>query len=216
MFVIVFVGGFLSAGFIIKSVLSFIQLEGVSIAATSPFQYITVATDVGFFLAILATAPYIIYSFYVFMLPALTLEERSRLIKSVPISFGLFAIGFFYGVFVLYYSLEILAVVNINLGIVNIWDIGQFISQIFITSALLGFVFELPLFLALLIKIGITTPEDLKKKRRLAYFAILCVTGLLPPTDLLSLFAMTFPLVLLYEVTILLNKENKHVRIRRG
>ena len=214
LFVVFFVGGFFSAGVILKTVLSFVKLEEVVIATTSPFQYVTVAMDVGFFLAIMASVPYIIYSLYVFIIPALTRSERKSLLKSIPISFSLFIVGFSYGFFILYYSLGLLAAINISLGIANIWNISQFLSQIFITAALLGLVFEFPLLLTLFIKLGITTPQTLKNKRRIAYFCIFCITALLPPTDVLSLVAMVLPLVLLYEATILLNNGKNYVWIR--
>ncbi len=81
LFVSFFVGGFLFAGVILKKALSLLRLEDVIIATTSPFQFATVAMDVGFFLAIMASAPYIIYSFYVFIAPALTSSEKVRLLK---------------------------------------------------------------------------------------------------------------------------------------
>jgi len=211
LFAIFFVAGFFFAGTILKKILELVHLDQVTIAASSPFQFIEIAMDFGFFLAIMVCVPYIIYSFYVFIVPALTKNERIKLLKSTPLSIGLFVIGFFYGFFVLNYALEALASINIGLGIANFWNIGQFLSQVFITSALLGLIFEFPLLLTLLIKLGIITPQTLKNQRRVAYFLMLLLTALLPPTDVLSLIAMVLPLVLLYEVTILLNKNKYHV-----
>ncbi len=207
LFVVVFLGGFLSAGGILKKFLSIIHLDQVTIAASSPFQFVDVSMDVGFFFAMMVFIPYIIYSSYAFILPALTKREKIKLLKSVPFSIGLFVAGFFYGFFILYYALELMASVNVSYGIANFWNISQFLSEIFITSALLGFVFEFPLLLALLIKLGIITTQTLKNQRRVAYFIIFVLVSLLPPTDGLSLIAMALPLVLLYEVTILLNNK---------
>jgi len=217
LFVTFFVGGFLSAGMILKNILKFTHVDGVTIATSSPFHFADLSMDIGFFLAIIVCVPYIIYSFYVFIVPALTKTERKRLLRTVPISIVLFLIGFAYGFFILYYSLELLASINIGLGIANIWNISQFLSQIFITAALLGLIFEFPLLLTLGMRLGLLTPQALKEKRRIAYFLIACITALLPPSDGLSLIAMSLPLVLLYEVTILLNLLNnkkKHVWIR--
>jgi len=208
LFVVFFSGGFLSAGIILKKILKLVHIDQVVIATSAPFQFTDIAMDVGFFLAILVSAPYIIYSFYVFILPALTRSEKIKLFKSIPLSVGLFIVGFFYGFFILYYALGLLASINIGLGIANFWNIGQFLSQMLITSALLGLVFELPLLLSLLIKLGITTPQTLKNNRRIAYFLTFCLTALLPPTDGVSLLAMALPLVLLYEGTILLNNKS--------
>ena len=211
LFGVSFLGGFFSAGIIIKKILGIVHVDQVVIATSSPFQFIDVAMDVGFFVAIMFSVPYIIYSFYVFIMPALTRSEKIQLFKSIPLSVGLFIVGFFYGFLILNYSLEVLASINIRLGIANFWNISQFLSQMLITSALLGLVFELPLLLTLLIKLGIMTPQTLKNNRRIAYFLILVLTSLLPPTDGLSLIAMALPLVLLYEVTTVLNNKKSYV-----
>ena len=214
LFAVFFCGGFLSAGIILKKILKLVHIDQVTIATSSPFQFTDIAMDVGFFLALMVSVPYIIYSFYVFIVPALTRSEKIKLFKSIPLSVGLFIVGFFYGFFILYYALGLLASINIGLGIANFWNIGQFLSQMLITSALLGLVFEFPLLLSLLIKLGITTPQTLKNNRRVAYFLTICLTALLPPTDGVSLIAMALPLVLLYEGTILLNNKKIYVWIR--
>lgn len=215
LFFLFFFVGFLSAGPTLKKLLNFVHIDQVTIATSSPFQFIEVAMDVGFFVAIMVSVPYLIYSFYVFILPALTKSERRKLFKSIPVSIGLFIIGFFYGFFILNYSLETLAYINIRLGIANFWNISQFLSQMFVTSALLGLLFEFPLLLSLLVKLEVITPQFLKKNRRIAYFLIFALTALLPPTDGISLIAMSLPLVLLYEATILLNNNKKnYVRTR--
>jgi len=207
LFVVFFLVGFLSSGIILKKILKLVHIDQVVIATSSPFQFTEIAMDVGFFLAIMVSVPYIIYSFYVFIIPALTRSEKIKLLKSIPLSVGLFIVGSFYGFFILYYALGLLASVNISLGIANFWNIGQFLTEMLITSALLGLVFELPLLLSLLIKLGITTPQTLKNNRRVAYFLTIFLTALLPPTDGVSLIAMALPLVLLYEGTILLNNK---------
>lgn len=205
LFAVSFVIGFLSASFILKKIVGFFTIDNVVLAASSPFQFVEIAMNIGFFLAILITSPYVMYSFYVFILPALTKTEKIKLLKSVPMSLCLFISGFFYGFFILYYALGLLASVNTSLGIANFWNIGQFLSQMLVTSALLGFVFEFPIVLTLLIRLGVITPATLRDNRRISYFILLLLTVLLPPTDGLSLVAMVVPLVLLYEATIVLN-----------
>lgn len=216
--VILFVGsffvGFFLTGIILKKILGFVVTDQVTIITSSPFQFIEVAMDFGFFFAIIATVPYIIYSFYVFTMPALTAREKAKLWRSIPVSAVLFTMGFLYGFFILNYALGVLAAINVRLGIANFWNVGQFLSQIFNTSALLGLVFEFPLLLTLLIKMKIITPAVLKSKRKIAYFLMLSLTALLPPTDIVSLIAMTLPLMVLYELTILLNNKNSYVRAR--
>lgn len=209
LFISVFFVGALSAGVILKYALSMVHLRDVTVATYSPFQFADLAMDTGFFLGLIVSVPYLIYSLYAFVSPALTHNEKRRLFRSVPISVGLFALGFTYGFFILYYALQLLAEVNVQLGIANIWSVSQFFSQIFLTAALLGVVFELPLLLSLLIKLGVLKQRSLKQKRRIAYFAIFCLVSLLPPTDGVSLMAMSLPLIVLYEATILLNNNQQ-------
>ncbi len=205
LFIVFFCGGFLSAGIILKKILDIVHIDQVIVATSSPFQFADIAMDVGFFLAIIVSVPYIIGNFYAFIAPALTRREKIGLFKTIPLSAGLFIVGFLYGFFILYYALGLLASINVNLGIANFWNIGQFLSQVLVTSALLGLVFEFPLLLSFLVKLGIIPTQALKTNRRVAYFLTICLTALLPPTDGVSLLAMALPLVLLYEGTILVN-----------
>jgi sec-independent protein translocase protein TatC len=205
LFAVVFLLSLFSTGIILRKLFNLINLDEVTITASSPFQFTDVAMNVGFFIAIMVSVPYIIYSFYCFVLPALSKSEKIKLFKYIPISIGLFVVGFSYGFFILTSALNILAAINVRFGIANYWNISLFLSQVSITSALLGLVFEFPIFLTLFIKLGMITPEILKNNRRIAYFITLCLTALLPPTDGLSLIAMTLPLVLLYEGTIFIN-----------
>ena len=214
LFIASFVGGFLSTGTILKKILDYVRIDQVTIATSSPFQFADIAMDVGFFTAMIISFPYIIYSFYVFIVPALTRNEKIKLLKSIPVSIGLFIVGFSYGFFILNYALEMLASVNIVLGIANFWNIGLFLSEILITSVLLGMIFQIPLLLTLLIKMGLITQQNLKNSRRIALFSSVSLTALLPPTDVISLIAMSLPLVLLYEATILLNSNKRYAWTR--
>ena len=207
LFAIVFSVSFFFAGTILKKILDFVHIDQVVIATSSPFQLTDIAMDVGFFFAIMVSIPYVIYSLYVFIAPALTISEKIKLLRSIPLGIGLFIVGFFYGFGILYYALGLLASINTSLGIANFWNIGQFLTEIFITSALLGLIFEFPLLLSIFIKLGITTTQTLKKNRRVAYFLIFCLVSLLPPTDGVSLIVMSLPLLLLYEGSILLNNK---------
>jgi len=141
LFVVFFLGGFLFAGVILKQILSVVRVDQVTISTSSPFQFIDVAMDIGFFVAIMVSVPYLIYSFYTFIVPALTKKEKREFLKFVPISIGLFILGFGYGFLILYYALGLLAAINVSLGIANFWNVSQFLIQILTTSALLGLVF---------------------------------------------------------------------------
>lgn len=205
---IFFVGFFLSAS-ILKHFVAFFNIKDVVIATTSPFQFASLAVDIGFFCALICTLPLFMYHLFAFVLPALSSKERRKLLLSIPVSIFLFVFGFLYGFMIIYYSFALLAKINQNLGIQNIWDIGSFLSQLFLTSSLLGLVFQFPIVLSVFVKLGMLSVEFLRQKRKVAVLCIFVLVSLLPPTDGISLIAMGLPLILLYEATILINRNNK-------
>lgn len=205
-FAVTFVAGFMFATPIIRQALRLVNFDQVVVATSSPFQYTAVAMDIGYFLAIFVTTPFMVYNLYAFIAPALVKREKILILKIVPVSLLLFVTGFAYCAVILYYAMGLFADINVSLGIANYWNIGLFLSEIMITSALLGLVFQFPFVITVLIKLKIMTLQMLKKNRRIAYFLSLCIVALLPPTDGISLLAMTLPIVLLYEGTILFNK----------
>lgn len=209
-FLAFFLGGFFSAAMILRKFVHFFKLEGVTIAATSPFQFADVAVDVGLFFALLITIPLFTYQIFTFMFPGLTKRERRSLLLSIPLSLALFGAGFLYGFLILYYSFELFANINTSIGIENFWDLGRYLSQLFLTSSLLGLLFQFPLAITLLCKLNVLNERTLREKRRVAILIVVVIVSLLPPTDGVSLLAMSVPLVLLYEATILANKRNTH------
>ena len=161
----------------------------------------------GFFLASVITTPFFVYHLYAFLSPGLLPKERKLFISLIPLSLVLFFIGFSYGFATMYYATQSIAQLNVSLGVVNYWDISKFVSEIVLTSSLLGIIFEFPIVITFLIKIGVTGVEFLRSKRRHAVVAIFILVSLLPPTDGLSLLLMALPMVVIYELTILVNSK---------
>ncbi len=207
-FATVFVISFFNIGPIVRLLLKYLTMDGVTIATTSPFQLVDLAMSIGFFLASVITVPVFIYFLYSFLKPALLKKERKFFLLSLPLGLGLFILGFLYSSVMLYYAIRLIAYVNVNLGVVNYWDISSYVYQIVLTSTLLGLLFIFPLVITFLIKVGIMSVAFLKSKRRHAIVVIFIIVSLLPPTDGLSLILMAVPLALIYELTVLFNRKN--------
>ncbi len=184
-------------------------IDGVQVVATSPFQLIDLAVSVGMFAALVGTLPLLFYQVFAFLRAGLTRPERRVLLLHVPAALLLFVVGFAYGFAVMYFAMGAIADINVSLGVRNYWDIGQFVSQIVTTAALLGLVFELPLLLNVLIRMGLLDVGYLRAHRRHAAVLILVFVALLPPTDGVSLLVMSAPLVLMYELTILVSRPRR-------
>lgn len=206
LFIVAFAIGFFSAGRIILFFLENIDIPSIIVTTTSPFQFAHVAVDVGFFAAFTVVSPYIVWRMISFIAPAVTRRERRYIYVALPASLLLFTVGFLYGFMMLYHAFQFVAELNNRFGIQNFWDIRMFMSQIIFTSSLLGTLFQFPIIATLLIKAGVLSRKILVDKRRVGYFCMFIFVSLLPPTDGLSLIAMTLPLVMLYELTIVINK----------
>jgi len=204
-FLSAFVLGFFATKPLLRFMIDILEIKDVVITTTSPFQIVDLAMSIGAFVAIIVTLPILIYHIYSFLRSGLVDQEKRFFFLLLPIGLVLFVTGFSYGFVTLYYALQIIAKVNITLGVVNLWDISRFISQMVLTSALLGVIFQFPIVITFLIKIGILNTKFLKSKRRHAAVGIFVFVSLLPPTDGLSLIIMSLPLVAIYELTILAN-----------
>lgn len=123
-FALAFVGGFFGTRYILHAILSIFELNNVSIVTTSPFQFADLSIDIGIFFAFLISFPVLIYNIYSFFGPAFNKREKRVMLFLVPCSLILFIFGFFYGFAIMYYALMILAEINIQVGIKNIWDVG--------------------------------------------------------------------------------------------
>ncbi len=165
--------------------------------AFAAYMMLTLLT--GFIIAL----PYFLYQAWAFAWEALTDKERKYIVIFGPLSLVFFLTG---GAFA-YYVIVPLAI-KFLLGfssqyVVPMISINSYIS--FIASLVLSFgiVFELPLVLVFLVKIGIATPAFLKHFRRHAVLGILVVSALLTPPDVVSQLLMAVPLVVLYELGVL-------------
>lgn len=210
-FAVIFASGFFLTGLIVKTAIQLLSFKDVSIVITSPFQMVDIAMSTGFFIASVITAPIAVYQIYTFLSPGLLPKEKRLFIMLIPVALILFFIGFAYGFMVLYFGISVIAEINVKLGVVNYWDIGKFISDIVLTSSLLGLIFQFPIIITFLVRLGLFNSRFLRKKRRIAYFLIMVFVSLLPPTDGLSLILMAAPMIIIYELTILANS-----RVVRG
>ncbi len=207
-FLISFIGGFFVTAPLFRLFAKFFVIPNVTIITVSPFQFIDLAMNTGITIALIISLPVFVYQFFSFLKTGLTIREQVGLVLYLPTIILLFLLGFAYGFFTLYSTFGAIANINTSIGIQNYWDISKLLSQIFLTSALLGIIFQFPLVLTGLIKMKLFDVRYLKSKRRHAVAFIFFGTSLLPPTDGVSLIVMVLPLLLLYEVTIMLNNKN--------
>lgn len=198
--------GFIYYEKIIPYLLGFLSLEGVNIVFTSPFQFITLAFNTAMLLGALVVFPLLVFQIIAFLKPALDPREHKTIVSLIPLSLFLFVLGFAFGVIMMRYVVILFYEKSVQLDIGNYLDITLLISQILITSVMMGIAFQFPIFLTLAIKFGFMKYEFLASKRIFAYAISVLFAAFLPPTDLLSLVLLTLPLWSLYEITLFANR----------
>jgi len=198
--------GFLYYENIILVLLKILNLQGVNIVFTSPFQFVSLSINSGIMLGAIVISPFLILQILAFLKPALHPSEYRTLIYLLPLSIALFLSGFGFGVVMMRYVILLFSQKSVELQIGNYLDITSLISQILVTSTFMGIAFQFPIFLTLLMRFKVVTYTQIKSKRIVAYIISLVFSALLPPTDLLSLMLLTLPLIGLFELTLILNK----------
>jgi sec-independent protein translocase protein TatC len=204
-FFVFFIVGFLETGNILKAIISAFKLQNAEIVTTSPFQFLNLATKMGMYTGLIVCLPFFIYYIYDFLKDGLNRKEKKLFFVLLPVGLILFAIGFIYSFIMLYFYLNSVSAINLAFGIKNIWDISSFLSQIILASFFLGLVFQFPIVLTFLIRVGLVKVEYLREKRLYATALIFIFVGFLPPPDIFSTIFQALPLVLIYQMTIWAN-----------
>jgi len=198
--------GFIYYQKIIEICLSMFNLNGVNVVFTSPFQFVSLAFTSAFILATIIIFPLVVFQVLSFLKPALHPKEYKTVLALMPFSFILFMAGFSFGILIMRYVIEIFYQKSVELNVGNFLDITQLLSQVLVTSILMGLAFQYPVILTVLVRLKLLKYNVLKKQRLWAYCASGIFAALLPPTDILSLVLLFLPLALLFELTLILNR----------
>jgi sec-independent protein translocase protein TatC len=165
--------------------------------------HITVALVSGLILAF----PYVLWEFWQFFKPALHANERKYSRGAVLAASLLFFTGVLFGYYALApLSIHFLSTYDISPDVVNQINIRSYIGSLTSICLATGLIFELPILTFFLTKVGIITPEFLKKYRRHAILIIVIVAAIITPPDVFSQMLVCIPLLALYEVGIVISR----------
>ena len=149
--------------------------------------------------------PYILWEIWKFISPALYKKEKKNAVWFIFISSLLFFMGVLFGYFlILPLSVNFFGGFTVSPVIKNEFNIDNYISMVKTTIISCGLMFELPVIIYFLTKIGLITAQTLRQYRRYSIVIILIVAAFLTPPDILSQIIVAIPLLLLYEVSILI------------
>src|SRR5438876_8452520 len=162
---------------------------------------LVISFHLAFYAGIVISFPLLLYFLAEFVLPALTAVEKRFLLPAIFVSFALFLLG----VFVCYFWLLPKTILFFfhdteSLGWAPTWTVQQYYS--FATRFTIGFglSFELPVVVLVLVRFGLITYEFMARTRPYAIVLIFILATIITPTpDVITLVAMSLPMVVLYE-----------------
>jgi sec-independent protein translocase protein TatC len=177
------------------------DIDPITLSPTEPFLTTLTLAMYG---AILIAMPVILYQLYAFVLPAFSPTERRVALPLLLMVPFLFIAGCAFGYFV---------VLKPALSFLLSFNSGEFQTEVrardyysFVALSMLsiGILFQIPVGVLGLTRLGITTPEKLRKNRRYAILGCAVLAALLPTIDPVTMLIEMVPLIVLYEVSILL------------
>ncbi len=179
----------------------FVQLINTELAS----QFL-VHMKVSFYVALVLAMPFIFYKLYQFIAPGLYKNERKYSTLVLVFSFFSFFTGLLISYFVIFpFSFRFLASYQVSAEVNNMISLSSYIGTLITLSLLMGLFFELPVMSWLLSKLGIIHAAVLKKYRRHAVIIILIISAIITPTtDIFTLLLVSVPIILLYELSILI------------
>lgn len=180
-----------------------INLINIEIAAQF-FVHLKVALVLGLVLAV----PYIMWELWKFVSPALY-DNEARAVKTAFVFSSLFfyvgaAVGY---CFVLPVCLNFFTEYTVSETITNTINLNSYISIFLSMVLLIGLVFEFPLIVLALNRMGIVGKSGLRKGRKYALVVILVVSAIITPSDPFSMIVLAIPMYLLYELSVLFSKD---------
>ena len=166
-----------------------------------------------FVMGLIIAFPYVLWEFWKFIKPGLYSKERRAARGMVGICAGLFMLGVLFGYYIISpFAVNFLAGYQIP-GVQNTPTMSSFINYMIMFTAPAGLIFELPIIVYFLSKVGLVTPEGMKKYRRHSIIGTLMLAAMITPPDVVTQFLIGIPLYILYEVSIVVsarvNRENE-------
>lgn len=184
-----------------------------------PFQLSLINTEIGgqfryhlmisVITGIIVAFPFIAWQMWLFIKPALK-ESDSKYTRGIVYSIsGLFFMGVLFGYFLVSpLTINFLATYELSSNIKNLITVGSYISILTILTLSMGIVFELPVLIYFLTKIGLLTSAFLKKYRRHAIVVIAILAAFITPSgDMFSMMLVGFPIWVLFEISIFVSKK---------
>ncbi|MCJ7841361.1 twin-arginine translocase subunit TatC [Lederbergia sp. NSJ-179] len=209
--VVFFVLATLIGFFLSQPIIRFLQnasaVQDLTMNAFKPTDPFKVYMQMTFLIGIILTSPVILYQLWAFISPGLLAKERKVTLSYIPVSVLLFLAGISFSYFILFpFVIKFMFELSGNMGIQTTIGINEYFQFLFQITIPFGLLFQLPVVLLFLTRLGIITPQYLSKIRKYAYFVLLVIAAFITPPDVISHMMVTVPLLILYEISVWISK----------
>lgn len=176
------------------------------IATDLSSQFMThITTSV--YLGLLGASPYILYELFRFISPALYENEKRHSVAVATIIYLLFIAGVLMSYYILFpISFRFLGTYSVSENIRSTITLDSYVETFTTLTFIMGIVFQLPVIMFFLAKLGFISSQLLARYRKHALIVIMLVAAIITPPDLMTLVLVTIPLYLLYEVSVRIAK----------
>lgn len=179
------------------------SFDSLTLIATGVSDQFLLHFKASFYIGFAIAFPYFIYEIWRFVSPGLYQKERRAAARAIGWSGLLFYIGVAFGYFFLVpFAIYFFANYQISGQIENTFTIGNILSFMSTMTLLTGLLFQLPILGYIMGRLGVVTADFARRNRRYATVIIFILAAVITPADPGTMFLVALPLMLLYEVTI--------------
>ncbi|WP_435577761.1 twin-arginine translocase subunit TatC [Gilvibacter sp.] len=151
--------------------------------------------------------PYVLYEFWRFISPGLKENERRTSRGFILIASFLFFLGVLFGYYVVTpLSINFLGSYKVSEEVFNQFTLESYIGLVRSATVACGLIFELPIIIYFLTKIGLVTPQFLRNYRKYSLVLVLILSAIITPPDIASQIVVAVPILVLYEISIYISK----------
>jgi sec-independent protein translocase protein TatC len=191
------------------------SLQPPKLSALSVTEVFMVKFKMAMLGGLILSAPYLFYQMWGFIGTGLLVRERRVVLKYLPFSLGLFALGMAFAYLAIFPS-ALLFLLTVDRSVELVLAYSSYFELVVMTLAIFGLAFQLPLVMMAVARIGLVSPKSFAGKRRIAIVVIFVASAIIVPSpDPFSMCLLAIPLVGLYELGLWLARAAQRTREKR-
>ena len=197
---------FMFAGPVLRLFIKISSVDGMSWNVFSPWDPVRIYAQFAFIMAFVITLPVTLYQIWAYLKPGLSENEQKATLMYIPGAVLLLLAGALFAYFVVFrFAIHFSLIMTHNMNFVETFGVTQYFSFMFNILLPVSIFFELPLVVIFLTRLRILNPERMKKFRGYSYIGILILGAAATPPDVISALIVSLPLIILFEISILLS-----------